>query len=136
MSILKKHLASYQYALHGIGLAFRNETNMRFHLIAAIAVVVTNFLLSVSKTDWLITLLLIGVVWMSEMLNTAIEKLADRVTREQDPLIRQVKDLAAGAVLIVCVCVCRHLRYGYLPTIHIYQRTSKLRMKIFSIFPL
>lgn len=103
MNIFKKHLASYRYAVRGIWLAFRHERHMAFHLIAALLVLVTNCILNVSKTEWLITLILIALVWMSEIFNTAIEKLADRVTMEHDPLIGKVKDLAAGAVLILCL---------------------------------
>ncbi|HEY0652826.1 MAG TPA: diacylglycerol kinase family protein [Chryseosolibacter sp.] len=101
--MIKRHLLSYQYALRGIWLAFRYEPNMRIHLAAAIAVVAINYSLDVTVTEWLITLMLIGIVWMSEIFNTAVEKLADRVTKERDPLIGAVKDLAAGAVLIVCI---------------------------------
>lgn len=111
--MIRKHLASYRYAIRGIGMAFRYEQNMIFHAIAAVAVVAANTLLKVNKTDWLITLVLIGLAWAAEIFNTAIEKLADRVTREQDPLIGQVKDLASGAVLIICclATVCAAIIY-------------------------
>lgn len=103
MNAIKKHLASYPYAFRGIWLAFRHERNMIFHMAAALVVLLLNYLLHVSRTDWLITLMLIGMAWMSEIFNTAIEKLADRVSANQDPLIGQAKDLAAGAVLILCL---------------------------------
>jgi diacylglycerol kinase len=111
--MIRKHLTSYRYAFRGMWLAFRYEPNMLFHLLAALAVVVVNYLLGVTQTEWLVTLMLIGVVWMAELFNTAIEKLADRVTREQDPLIGQAKDLAAGAVLIVALvaAVCALIIY-------------------------
>jgi diacylglycerol kinase len=99
--MIKKHLQSYRYALRGIWMGFRYEPNMLFHLAAAIAVLIVNVVLNISRIDWLITLMLIGVVWTAEIFNTAIEKLADRVTREQDALIGQAKDLAAGAVLVL-----------------------------------
>lgn len=102
MNLFRKHLASYKFSVRGIWLAFRYEPNMIFHLIAAVAVVLTNSLLNVSRMDWLITLILIGLALMAEIFNTAIEKLADRVTKEQDTLIGQVKDLASGAVLTIC----------------------------------
>ena len=73
-----------------------NETWM------AIYVVAVNYILHVTTTEWLITLILIGLVWMAEVFNTAIEKLADRVTGEHDALIGDAKDMAAGAVLIIC----------------------------------
>ncbi len=111
--MIKKHLASYRYALRGMWLAFRYETNMAFHVAGALAVVVTNYLLEVTRTEWLITLMLIGVVWAAEIFNTAIERLADRVTRDQDPLIGQAKDLSAGAVLIICIAaaICALIIY-------------------------
>ena len=108
--MIKKHLDSYRYAFRGIGLAFRSENNMIIHLAAAVSVVAVNYVLHVTTTEWLITLILIGLAWMSEIFNTAIEKLADRVTKDQDPLIAQTKDLAAGSVLVICliavVCAC------------------------------
>jgi diacylglycerol kinase len=86
---------------------------MIVHVAAAIAVLVVNILLKISQTEWLITLILIGLAWMAEFFNTAVEKLADRVTKEQDPLIGQVKDLASGAVLIICffAVVCAVIIY-------------------------
>jgi diacylglycerol kinase len=101
--MIKKHLASYRFAFRGIAFAFRNEPNMIVHLAAAVAVLLLNYVLDVTTTEWLITLMLIGLAWMAEIFNTAIEKLADRVSKDHDALIGQVKDLAAGAVLIVCV---------------------------------
>lgn len=111
--MLKKHLLSYKYAMRGIWLAFRYEPNMIIHLMATMAVLILNSLLEVSRTDWLITLALIGVVLMSEIFNTAFEKLANRITLEQDPMIGQAKDLAAGAVLIIGIAaaICAAIIY-------------------------
>jgi diacylglycerol kinase len=103
MNIIKKHLAGYRYSVNGIWLAFSNEPNMIFHFAAAIVVILVNSLLKIDTTEWLVTLILIGLTWMAEIFNTAIERLADRVTKDQDPLIGQVKDLASGAVLIICI---------------------------------
>ncbi|WP_113635121.1 diacylglycerol kinase family protein [Nubsella zeaxanthinifaciens] len=113
MSRLNKHLKSYRYAWRGILLAFRNENNMLFHLVAAILVIVLNTLLQVNKFDWLITLLLIGLAWTAEIFNTAIETLANRVTEQQDPLIGKTKDLASGAVLVICLfaLICAAIIY-------------------------
>jgi diacylglycerol kinase len=111
--MIKKHVDSYKYAIRGIWLAFRFERNMIYHLVAAFAVVIVNVILEISHTEWLITLMLIGMVWSAEIFNTAIEKLADRVTQERDPIIGQVKDLASGGVLIIGVAavVCGLIIY-------------------------
>ena len=109
----RKHFTSYRYAAKGIWQAFRYENNMRFHTLGAVLVVVFNYWLKVTANEWLISLLLIGVVWMAEVFNTAIEKLADRVTTEHDTLIGQVKDLASGAVLVICIiaAICGGIIY-------------------------
>lgn len=113
MKRIKKHLASYGYSIRGIVFAFRYENNMIMHLAAAIVVIAVNSVLKVTQIEWLITLILIGLAWMAEIFNTAIEKLADRVTTERDMLIGQVKDLASGAVLVICVfaAVCAVIIY-------------------------
>ena len=113
MNRIKKHLTSYPYSIRGIWIAFRYEHNMIFHLASAIAVLVVNSMLKVNQTEWLISLMLIGLAWMAEIFNTAIEKLSDRITKEQDSLIGQVKDLASGAVLIICffAAVCAVIIY-------------------------
>jgi diacylglycerol kinase len=113
--MIKKHLASYRYAFRGIWLAFRFENNMIIHLAAAVVVLLANYLLEVTATEWLITLILIGMAWMAEIFNTAVEKLADRVSKDHDPLIGQAKDLAAGAVLIVCLIAVVCAGVIYLP---------------------
>lgn len=101
--MIKRHLKSYRHAIRGIRVALRSEINMTLHLIATIAVIVVNYILEVNLTDWVITLMLTGVVWAAEIFNTAVEKLADRVSTAPDGQIRDVKDLAAGAVLVICI---------------------------------
>ena len=101
--MIRKHLASYRFAFRGIWLSIQSEQNMIIHLGVALTVMVVNYVLEIDRLEWLISMILIGVVCAAEIFNTAIEKLADRVTKEQDPLIGQVKDLASGAVLIVCI---------------------------------
>lgn len=111
--MIKKHLAGYPHAFRGIWFAFRYENNMIFHLAAAIAVVLVNYQLVVTRTEWIITLTLIGLAWMAEIFNTAIEKLADHVSPDHHSMIGHVKDLAAGAVLIMCLiaAVCGVIIY-------------------------
>lgn len=103
MKRIRKHFLSYTYAARGIWLAFSLDQNMRIHFVAAVVVMLVNYFLDVSRIDWIFSLILIGLVWMAETFNTALEKLADRVSQERHTLIAQAKDMAAGAVLIICV---------------------------------
>ena len=62
-------------------------------------VIALGWFLRVGRSDWCWLVVAISMVWCAEAFNTAVERLADRVTMERDPLIKQAKDLAAGAVL-------------------------------------
>lgn len=96
----KKQLHSFGYAWKGIRCCVGKEQNLSFHLIATVLTVIAGFLLDIARTDWMIVILCIGVVIAAELFNTAIEKLVDLVSPQQHPVAGQVKDIAAGAVLV------------------------------------
>ncbi|MBE2934279.1 diacylglycerol kinase family protein [Anoxybacillus flavithermus] len=73
---------------------------MRIHLVAAIIVIVAAAVFRVSKMEWLVLLITIGIVISLEIVNSAIERAVDLVTDEYRPLAKEAKDLAAGAVLV------------------------------------
>lgn len=97
---LMKQLHSFGYAWQGIRCCIGKEQNLNFHLIATVLVVVAGWWLGITRTEWMIVLLCIGMVIAAELFNTAIEKLVDLVSPERHPLAGQVKDIAAGAVLV------------------------------------
>lgn len=73
---------------------------MRFHAIAALAVIAAGLWLRVGQTDWLWLAAAIAAVWVTELLNTAIERTVDLVSPTAHPLAKAAKDAAAGAVLV------------------------------------
>lgn len=93
----------FYYAGRGIVTAC-GQRNFRFHLCAAAFVIffAARFY-SFSAERWAILLLTCGAVLALEVVNTAVEKLADSVSIEENPLIKAAKDCAAGAVLIEAV---------------------------------
>lgn len=100
---LCKRLKSFNYAFNGLRILFKEEHNARIHLLAALLVIFLGFFYKISNLEWVSILLSIGLVFSMEMLNTAIENLADFVTPERNEKIKKVKDLAAAAVLISAV---------------------------------
>ena len=66
-------------------------------------VVVAGVVLRVSPVEWAVLVLCIGVVLAAEAFNSAIERIADYLTLERDDRIRDIKDLAAGAVLLCAI---------------------------------
>jgi diacylglycerol kinase (ATP) len=96
---MSRFIHSFGYAFRGVRSAFSNERNCRIQLLVAVLVVLVSWYLGLSPIEWSVIVLCIGLVIGMEMFNSAIEKVCDRITREQDDYIRYVKDIAAGAVL-------------------------------------
>lgn len=99
----KARLRSFRNAGRGLAELLCAPKNARIHLAATVAVIAAGLFLRVSRDEWCALILAIALVWMAEGANTAIELLADRVSREHDELIRRAKDIAAGAVLIAAI---------------------------------
>ena len=96
-------LESFTNAVNGIFEAFYQERNLRIHLIFAIVVIFASLFVSLSILEFILILILIGLVFVSELFNTAIEILADKVEDKQDEGIKLVKDISASAVLVSSV---------------------------------
>ncbi len=103
MNLFRKWLKSLGFACAGLVVAFRSELNLKIHVSIAILVVLFGVILNISTTEWFIVLLCFAVVISAELVNTAIENLVDLVSPKIDPLAGKVKDLAAGAVLVVAI---------------------------------
>jgi len=100
---IRKAIRSFKYAGMGIYGLFRHENNARIHLIACILVVIAGVIFHISATEWCFIVIQIGLVCAAEAINTAIEKLADVVSPDYHIAIKDVKDVAAAAVLILAI---------------------------------
>lgn len=96
-------IKSFNNAVSGIIVAIKTEKNMKIHYIIAIFVILLSLFFDFSRTEFLLLLYSVSLVVVSEMLNTAIERVVDLITGEFHPLARLVKDVAAGAVLIAAI---------------------------------
>ncbi|MCG8320961.1 MAG: diacylglycerol kinase family protein [Cytophagales bacterium] len=100
---IRKSLRSFTYAFNGLREVTRNENNFRFHLLAAALTLSLAFHFPITTTEWLFIILFIGLVTMAEVFNTALEKLVDWQSPERNPRAGQIKDMAAGAVMLASV---------------------------------
>jgi len=100
---MRNFLRSFIYAIHGLWSGIADQRNLKFQLGVAIVVIGAGFYLSITGIEWCIILLCIAMVIGLELVNTALENLVDLVTLERKPLAGKIKDIAAGAVLIVSI---------------------------------
>ncbi len=94
-------IQSLRYALNGCAKLFGTERNARIHLAAFVVVVAAGFCLEIDRVEWMIILLASGAVIAAEAMNTAIEGTIDIVHPQYGEKAGRIKDIAAGAVLIV-----------------------------------
>ena len=100
---MKKFIISLSCAAKGIRYALATERNIRVQLFTFILVLIASLLLQISRIEFLFVLGNSAVLFSLELCNTAIERLADKVSPEYNEQIGVIKDLMAGAVLVFSI---------------------------------
>lgn len=106
---------SFRYAGRGLICTLREEHNARLHLAAAVLVTALGLGLQFSAAEWARTLFAVALVFITELLNTALEHLCDVISPGANPAIGKAKDAAASAVLIAALTACAVLATILLP---------------------
>ena len=95
-------ISSLEFALTGIFTAFKEEKNMRSHVLSALAAIIAGLIFRISATEWLFLLLSIFLVIAFEIMNSAVENVVDLASDYHfSRRAKNAKDMAAGAVLVV-----------------------------------
>lgn len=94
---------SLAFAFAGVRLALHSQRNLRIHFAFAAAAVFLGSALRISRAEWAVVVALIALVISLELLNTAVEALADLASPTFHPLAKTAKDTAAGAILVVAL---------------------------------
>lgn len=99
----KRLAAATSYSMKGFAAAWRHEASFRQEIVAGLLLVPVAAWLAPSPVHALAMIGAIVFVWLVELLNSAIEALADAVSLESHPLIGRAKDLGSAAVLLSLV---------------------------------
>lgn len=91
------------FAWAGIRSALRSERSLRTQMMFAVAVIPALLILRPALIWWALVGIMVALVLAAELINTALENLADHLHPEQHPRIKVVKDCAAGAVLVLSI---------------------------------
>ena len=98
---IRQRAKSFRYAIHGIVRTCKEEHNFRIHLVAASLVIALGIYFQLTANEWLWLIACITLVLSAELFNTAIEMLADETDAGHNPTIGIIKDVSAGAVLVI-----------------------------------
>jgi diacylglycerol kinase len=94
---------AFRYAFSGWWHVLRTQRNAWIHAFASLLVIGLASWLGLNRQDFAILLLAIGLVWLAEFINTALEAVVDLASPEAHPLARVGKDVGAAAVLIAAI---------------------------------
>lgn len=100
----KKIANSFKYAFEGFISSLKTERNMKIHILITLLVIISGIIFKINITEWIICIILFGIVISAEMFNTAIETIVDMITNQKNNQAKLAKDISAGAVLIVSIC--------------------------------
>lgn len=109
----RTRLKSVNDAIEGIIYATKHQKNVRIHIFMAVLAILLAAVLDISRVEFMIVSLVIGLVLVTELVNSAVEGSVDLITDHFHPLAKVVKDVSAGAVLIASVIavICGYLVY-------------------------
>lgn len=130
----KKSLAgSFNHAINGFLHSFKMERNMKYHVVAAVAVIVAALLTHVTRFEMIALALVIAFVFFAELFNTAVEAVVDLVVKnEYNELAKTAKDVSAGAVLVAAMCA---LIVGYLVFFRKLYNTASISLAYINDLP-
>lgn len=100
---IKRLIKSFIYAFRGLVKAFREEQNLRIQAVMGIIVLATAWYFGVTRMEWCILILTIGIVMLTEIINTAIELVTDVLKPRIDNYVKVIKDVMAAAVMMSSV---------------------------------
>lgn len=95
-----KRALSFKYAFEGIVTAFIDQPNLKFQVCIAALALAMGFYFGITESEWLVLVLVSGLVLTFELTNTAIEEIVDSFTDQVHPAAKKAKDVAAAAVLM------------------------------------
>ncbi len=119
--MIRKFLRSVATGFSGLGYTLKSEQNMRIHGVITICVIAAGFYFGLAAWDWIAVLFCIGLVVSAECMNTALERLADRVSLERHPLIKQAKDCSSAAVLVLSITAAAIGGIVFVPKLRVWM---------------
>ena len=94
---------SVKNCLDGIGYVTKSEKNFKREIALGIIALILSYILKIDKIEFIIVLTMICLVLTAEIINPAVERTVDLVTKEYHELARIAKDVSAGSVLVTSI---------------------------------
>ena len=99
----RKFASSVRDCINGFKFININEDNFKREIFLGIVALLISYILKISKLEFIIIIIMIGLVLTCEVINTAIERLVDLVSPSYNKLAGEVKDIMAFSVFLMCI---------------------------------
>jgi diacylglycerol kinase len=103
MAFLRSRLRSFKHAFAGWWYVISTQKNAWIHAVITLCVIALAAWLRLQVRDWALLIVVIGLVWFAEFLNTALEAVVDLASPQKHPLAKVGKDVGAAAVLLAAL---------------------------------
>lgn len=99
----KGYFRSFKAALSGLVVILKTQMSARLIAVIAVCVLLAAAVFKISRIEFLIVLLTIGLVFVAEIFNTMVEETINLITGEYHAKVKLLKDMAAAAVWVACL---------------------------------
>jgi len=100
---IKRLFKSFKYAFRGLFKIWREEQNLQTQSILGLIVVLLGWYFKIQAWQWVILVLVIGLVILMEIINSAIERIVDALKPRIDNYVKEIKDIMAAAVMLASI---------------------------------
>ncbi|MFA4941748.1 MAG: diacylglycerol kinase family protein [Patescibacteria group bacterium] len=103
MKKVKRLYKSFTYAFRGLGKTLREEQNLQIQSAAGLVAIISGWYFKIENWEWAILVLVIGLVILTEIINSAVERITDVLKPRLDSYVKEIKDIMAAAVMLASV---------------------------------
>ncbi len=97
---LVRIVRAFGYSLQGLGAAWRHEAAFRQEVLLSVILIPLGLWLGETVMERLLLAGVLVLVLVVELVNSAIEALADAISMDHDPLLGRAKDIGSAAVMV------------------------------------
>jgi len=114
-----RRLKSLKFAIRGVWLLILTEDSIKVQVVCAILITLMGFYFNIAPIEWMLQVIVVGLVLVAEAANTAVEKIADFIHPDYHEKIGFIKDIAAGAPTFAAITSLIVAGIIYIPKISI-----------------
>ncbi len=103
MTKIKRLIKSFSYAFKGLFKVFHEEQNLQIQSAIAIIIIIISFYFKVTNIEWCFIILSIVLVILMEIINSAVERIADVLKPRIHTYVKEMKDIMAAAVMLASI---------------------------------